>query len=874
MSNGKLLEHPIEHSVEPPSGKVSGNLADRGGQSGQEVRPKPLLAVVLVAVLVACVFVLVWTFGNQLPLPISFGVFAFFGVFALAGLVAIVGLLTGFAHLGRAPKQRVFFDSLMDNLGEACVVTDKRGRVIYSNLLYRDMLEETGIARLVGFENLYAGYPDIADKIYRLSQSAKAGETGIEEFRLSKGSSASGANANRPTWVRISVAQVGRRLGQTYALWRYRDISETRAEQESAFSHLQYIINYLDHAPAGFFSTRADGEIAYINATLASWLDLDLEDTTDGSIQLTDFVANGDAKMLLDIKPENDQAHTAVFDVDFKSKSGNALPVRIIHRTDFDSKGVAQPSRSLVLDMRDESFAGSSSQNSVKFARLVNGAPFGIAEVDSDGKIFNCNAAFVALGDIATNGSLLTDVVAEGNRSELGDAMQEVRRSEAGRVAVSVSFQGDDENTANIVLVRLGNSPGNGPGNQDNDSEAEAGVFVFVVDTSTNSSLEEQLAQSQKMQAVGQLAGGVAHDFNNVLTAIIGFSDLLLATHRPTDPSFADIMNIKQNANRAANLVRQLLAFSRRQTMRPQVICLSDVMSDLGNLLSRLLGETIKLDVIYGRDLGKVKVDLNQFEQVVINLAVNARDAMEMKGKLTIRTSNISANDSRLVAPNLMPEGEYILCEVQDTGSGMPPEVLAKIYEPFFSTKEVGKGTGLGLSTVYGIVKQTGGFIFCDSEVGKGTTFKVYLPRVYQDDVVEVEAKPKIDVKKADMTGDATILLVEDEDAVRMFASRALAARGYEVLEADSGETALEVMEAHEGEINLVLSDVVMPEMDGPTMLKEMRKRGVMTKFIFISGYAEEAFEKNLEGADDFEFLAKPFSLKQLTGAVKDALNS
>ena len=215
-----------------------------------------------------------------------------------------------------------------------------------------------------------------------------------------------------------------------------------------------------------------------------------------------------------------------------------------------------------------------------------------------------------------------------------------------------------------------------------------------------------------------------------------------------------------------------------------------------------------------------------------------------------------------------------MLCEVIDTGSGMPPEVVAKIYEPFFSTKDVGKGTGLGLSTVYGIVKQTGGFIFCESEVGKGTTFKVYLPRVYQQETEEVEEKPQIDVKKADMTGDATILLVEDEDAVRMFASRALSGRGYEVLEADSGETALEVMENYDGEIDLVLSDVVMPEMDGPTMLKEMRKRGVMTKFIFISGYAEDAFEKNLEGADDFAFLAKPFSLKQLTGAVKDALRS
>lgn len=852
MSDSKLLEQP--------SGKISQKTSSQ--ETGN--RPKSWLVVGTIALFGVCLFVLLRTFGDYFPIPeLGLIPFVVLAVFAFVGFGAIFGLLTGFTHLGRLPKQRAFFDNLMDGLDEACVVTDKRGRVIYSNTQYCDMVAQSGFARLVGFENLYAGYPDISDKIYRLSQTAKKGEAGSEEFRLAAGSSAVGAKVDGSTWVRISVNEVGGQSGATYALWRYRDISETRASQEAAFSHLQYIINYLDHAPAGFFSTRGNGDIAYINATLASWLGLDLKDTTGGNIKLTDLVESGDARVLLDIKPEVNKSTTTVLNIDLKPKSGGVLPVRVIHRTDFDEEGNLQPSRSLVLDMREAALSGGADQSNVKFSRLIAGAPFGIAEVGKDGKILSCNAAFVSLGSVESNGSLLADVVVPSSRPDLEKALSEVLRGQFSRAAASVSFIGADDNTANIVLLRLGD-----------ESEENSSIYAFVVDTSTHSSLEEQLAQSQKMQAVGQLAGGVAHDFNNVLTAIIGFSDLLLATHRPTDPSFADIMNIKQNANRAANLVRQLLAFSRRQTLRPEVICLSDVMSDLGNLLGRLLGETIKLDVVYGRDLGKVKVDLNQFEQVVINLAVNARDAMEMKGSLTIRTSNVSAEEAKLVAPKLMPEGEYILCEVKDTGSGMPPEVLAKIYEPFFSTKDVGKGTGLGLSTVYGIVKQTGGFIFCDSEVGKGTTFKVYLPRVYQEDVVVVEEKPKIDAKKADMTGDATILLVEDEDAVRMFASRALAARGYEVLEADSGETALEVMENHDGDIDLVLSDVVMPEMDGPTMLKEMRKRGVMTKFIFISGYAEEAFEKNLEGADDFEFLAKPFSLKQLTSTVKDALRS
>ena len=335
-------------------------------------------------------------------------------------------------------------------------------------------------------------------------------------------------------------------------------------------------------------------------------------------------------------------------------------------------------------------------------------------------------------------------------------------------------------------------------------------------------------------------------------------------------------MNIKQNANRAANLVRQLLAFSRRQTLRPEVLSLTDALSDLGNLLGRLLGEKIDLKVSHGRDVGLVKIDVNQFEQVIVNLAVNARDAMPDGGTLTVRTANVSIEESKTIQAGLMPPGEYVACEVEDNGTGMPAQVVEKIYEPFFSTKDVGKGTGLGLSTVYGIVKQTGGFIFCESAVGKGTRFRIYLPRHnrVEDREQADERVVEKDARKTDLTGKGTILLVEDEDAVRAFASRALASRGYQVLEANSGESALHVYAANSNSIDLVLSDVVMPEMDGPTLLKELRRRGATTKVVFISGYAEDAFEKNLEGQADFAFLAKPFTLKELAAAVKQAMDS
>jgi two-component system cell cycle sensor histidine kinase/response regulator CckA len=397
------------------------------------------------------------------------------------------------------------------------------------------------------------------------------------------------------------------------------------------------------------------------------------------------------------------------------------------------------------------------------------------------------------------------------------------------------------------------------------------------------------MAQSQKMQAVGQLAGGIAHDFNNVLTAIIMSSDLLLSNHHASDPSFPDIMNIKQNANRAASLVRQLLAFSRRQTLRPEVLDLTDVLADLRMLLARLVGTDIALKIEHGRDLWPVKADLGQFEQVAVNLVVNARDAMPDGGTITVRTRNVETAEAAALGYRELPEADYVLYEVEDSGTGIPADILAKIFEPFFTTKEVGKGTGLGLSMVYGIIKQTGGFIFCDSTLGKGTVFRIYLPRFIEekapvvldangmpDEQAVVAKKPapveKKAEKQADLSGSATVLLVEDEDAVRMGGVRALQTRGYTVHEASSGVEALEVLEELEGKVDIIVSDVVMPEMDGPTLLRELRKSYPNIKFIFVSGYAEDAFAKNLPEDAQFGFLPKPFSLKQLATAVKEML--
>ncbi len=334
-------------------------------------------------------------------------------------------------------------------------------------------------------------------------------------------------------------------------------------------------------------------------------------------------------------------------------------------------------------------------------------------------------------------------------------------------------------------------------------------------------------------------------------------------------------MNIKQNANRAAGLVRQLLAFSRRQTLRPKVIELTDILSDLSVLLDRLLGEKIALVVEHGQDLWPIKADLNQLEQVIVNLAVNARDAMPDGGTLTIRTGNVTEAESAQFKQQGFKPGDYVMIEVDDTGAGMSAEIMEKIFEPFFSTKEVGKGTGLGLSTVYGIIKQTGGFIYVESAEGEGTTFRMLFPRHTADETMPEAAAETTKKLPEDLTGNARILLVEDEEAVRAFAARALTARGYTVYEAATGSQALEVMSGLEnGGVDLVVSDVVMPEMDGPTMLRELRKTNPDMKIIFVSGYAEEAFAKHLPDDESFQFLPKPFSLKELATAVKQTLSA
>ena len=495
----------------------------------------------------------------------------------------------------------------------------------------------------------------------------------------------------------------------------------------------------------------------------------------------------------------------------------------------------------------------------------MQAAPFGIATVGPDGRILTANTAFrrMFLSDKGAP-ETVEDLAPDSDERASGDLTRALQRACSGRTGASpveVFLGAQHEFARRIYVSPLGTG-----------ARSREGAILYAIDATEQKELELKFAHSHKMEAVGQLAGGVAHDFNNVLTAIIGFSDLLLQTHRPTDPAYRDIMNIKSSANRAAGLVRQLLAYSRRQTLQAEVLELGELLTDLSALLNKALGEKIALKILPGRDLWHVKADKTQFEHVIINLAVNARDAMPDGGQVAIRLRNVSERESLKLTGLGVAAGEYLLVEVEDTGVGIPPDVIGRIFEPFFTTKEVGKGTGLGLSTVYGIVKQTGGYIFADSELDKGTTFRIYLPRHIVESEDELPQRARKAEVTRDLTGVGRVLLVEDEDVVRSFAARALSRQGYEVLEAGTGAEALELMQREQRRVDLVVSDVIMPEMDGPTLLKELRKSKPDLKFIFVSGYPDDAFKKSLDDGEDYAFLPKPFTLPQLAAKVKEEL--
>ncbi len=770
--------------------------------------------------------------------------------------LAIVAALVSMVRLRRAYALQ---HDIFGAVPQPHQVVDEFGRTLLVNDAFIEFFGESERPAPELLAEELAGEEDARGQLDRLAAKARNGVAGSLELRVRP----RGATDGPPEWRYVVAYPVVERPGTV--LWMVNDITLRRQMEQVVKEEQESFVDLLENAPVGFYSVDEHGRFIFANRTLCDWLGLSHEDMENSMICLHDVIAEA---LPFDTPPYHPfpEAEAARGEVMLVDGEEGRFQVAIRQDVVTGADGHVLRTRSVVHNLSRERAVAEALERSVqRFERFFIDAPVGIALLDSAGHLTECNSVFAGLvGQSAEDlaGRSLFDLVKPEHQERIRAALKPAsgETAPAVRGAIEAHLIGARETACAIYLNVVTDSAG-----------APSGFIAHFIDTTEQKKLEDQFAQSQKMQAVGQLAGGIAHDFNNLLTAMIGFSDLLLLRHRPGDQSFADIMQIKQNANRAANLVRQLLAFSRQQTLQPKRLNPTDILAELSHLLRRLLGENMELKMVHGRDLGMVRADQGQLEQVIINLAVNARDAMPDGGTVEIRTSNVTLRDELKRGGEAAPAGDYVLIEVEDNGCGIDPENLDRIFDPFFSTKEIGAGTGLGLSTVYGIVKQSDGYVFVDSKPGQGTTFSIYLPHSQAAAGTAVVEEQTAKVAR-DLSGMSTVLLVEDEDAVRSFAARALRNKGYEVHEAQSGETALEIIKEKGDTLDILVTDVVMPRVDGPTLVREVRKTHPDLKVIFISGYTEDAFRKKLGEEEGIHFLPKPFSLKQLAAKVKEVI--
>jgi len=780
-------------------------------------------------------------------------------VFAMLGLFAAFAFAAGHVRVGERVRDHDLIRAFANSLDDGVLVTRRDGRPLYANRALADMVGVTAAGEINALESLFAGDPRAAAAYFRLERAASRRESWREEIEVR-------AQGRAPQIFRVAqrpcaVPGHDRELGPL-ALWTVSDVTAERARQVSAVATLEATLERLDSVPAGLLEVDARGVVVRLNATLLRWLGLEPQSVAARTLKLSDIVSGAGAELIANAAAAFYTSGQGV-ELEVAIDKASKVPLRFFARR--DSQGGL-----LIAAFRRDAAAAEDGEGAAaqRLARFLQSSPFGIATIGADGSLSSTNAAFARMIPDASSaiGASAVDVLCrvadDETRAVVNAALRQTLAGTATAGPIEITVGSNSEFSRRLYLA---------PVTQGKDAREAA--ILYLIDATEQKALEAKFAQSSKMEAVGKLAGGIAHDFNNVLTAIIGFSDLLLQTHRPTDPAYKDIKNIQSSATRAAGLVANLLAFSRRQTLQAEPLQLQEAIAEWKPLIKIKVGEKVELKLPPARDLWYVRTDRTQLEHVVLNLANNAKDAMPDGGTLSIITRNVTERESQKLAHHGMPVGEYVLIEVSDTGTGMPPEVMAKIFDPFFTTKGVGKGTGLGLSTVYGIVKQSGGYIYPESTLGRGTTFRVYLPRHLPADEGEVAAqKPAKKNQPQDLTGSGRVLLVEDEDIVRSFAVRALKRQGYEVFEAATGVEALEVMAKHDDKIDIVVSDVVMPEMDGPTLLRELRKKNPDLKFIFVSGYPHEAFETSLDKDQQFAFLPKPFSLPQLAAKVKEQL--
>jgi two-component system cell cycle sensor histidine kinase/response regulator CckA len=760
---------------------------------------------------------------------------------------AAIALYLFYKTYSRDKKDYKLLREVLEASRGARLVVNDRNENLFLNSKFRAFSTPFGSP---SYQCLVDMVGDQKDQLEDIQTQARGGQIGRMEIESTQ--------LGQRRWFNI-VAQPVPGF-KNYVHWWMEDITEQHNQRDQVVEERETLIDYSDNAPVGFFSVDENGRFVFVNATFSRWVGYSTEELM-ANIRLHDLLVSPPEKAApYDIKSGGGVRQ--ISEINVKTKNGReflaAMTQTVVHEEDGKVR-----TRAVINDLTAEKTIRKALEDSEsRFERFFEEAPLGIALIDKDGIVKDCNLALSKLlaRPLSTiEEKAYSEMIDKTDWKAVTSIISRISKGEVMNDPMEMRLWVDSLN--NSIPCQL----------FARQFKEGSHIALHFIDLSKQKSLESQFIQSQKMQAVGQLAGGIAHDFNNLLTAIIGFSDLLLLRHKPGDPSFSDIQQIRQNSNRAANLVRQLLAFSRQQTLRPQVQDITDILTEVSHLLRRLIGVNIELKLIHGNDLGLVKVDGGQMEQVLVNMAVNARDAMPDGGSVTITTRSMHNSYPMSFGEDTMPVGDWVVIDVTDTGTGIPPDVLERIFEPFFTTKDVGKGTGLGLATVYGIIRQTDGFLGVESEVGKGTTFSIYLPQADEEEAKNNTPVAAPEDTEADLTGTARILLVEDEDAVRTFSTRALTNKGYEVVTAEHGEAGWAVFKEQTKPFDLLITDVMMPGMDGPTLAKEIRAVMPQLKIIFVSGYTEEKLKDTL--GEGIYFLPKPFTLKQLAAKVKEVLD-
>jgi two-component system cell cycle sensor histidine kinase/response regulator CckA len=786
------------------------------------------------------------------------------GLVFLYWLLGMKGRMLGmFPSRGQAEDATAAMNRLdsaiLDSLPEAALMTDRLGSPVAANGAYRLIASAAGqlgeSTRAPSVDRLFGANPGLSSPMYRLAKAAKERRPHKEDLPASQ---------MRPGGPLVHFEASVTPVGQNRTLWRLVE-RETRLDEQAADPRRMY----LEEAPAGFFASRPDGRIVYANASLKSWIGFEGEES---KLKLRDFIKEDAGRVLR----RDRKGATVRVDATLRRADGCEEPIIVL--TSWPAADDGEPvARSLVFLTADApvSRAPIVDPRSGRVANpLFDAAPFGAAYLDGTdpavARIEDSNAALMEMTHgAAAPGRSFADLFTCEDGPDL--LVETLRKGLNGAVELHVAGDepprpGEIARSAHVYVAPT----------------RDGRAIAYVIDLTEVKQLEMRLAQSEKVQAIGQLAAGVAHDFNNLLTGITLNTDKLLSRHTLGDPSYVELTQISQTSARAAELVRMLLAYSRQQTYRREALDITDVLSDFSVLLRQVLDERVTLDVQYGRDVPNIRWDKNQLETVVMNLVTNARDAMSAigGGAIAIRTQRVNEEHGHNLGFPHLEAGEYALIEVSDTGAGIPEELQEKIFQPFFTTKEAGKGTGLGLATVYGMVKQAGGYIYVKSVVGKGARFYVYLP-AFELEGAGVEETPSLltsgvrepDVHRPeDLSGSGRILLVEDEDVVRGIAAQLLSSNGYRVMAAGDAEEALDMLK-EEGGVDLLISDVVLPGMDGPALLAAAKPYLKGAKVIFISGYAERDFARTLDEETEVAFLPKPFTHKQLAELVKRVLS-